>query len=201
MAGVQRLKQRSEFERALQAGASGVVAKGVHFVLHHVAGVSTRTSSAPSTTSAPALDVAAAPLAAPPASDLSSPVPGKLSTGTTPGPSNAVDVCEALAFGPASSERTRPHLPLLVGVVLPKRWARRSVTRTLLKRQVYAAAERRLVDLPAGVWVVRLRTAFDRKQFPSAASDALRLAARAELDALFTQAVNRLRRAGGSARG
>lgn len=199
MGGVQRLKQRSEFERALQAGASGVVAKGTHFVLHHVPGMSIRASSATSSTPAP--DVAPATLSAPSSGRLSSPVPGELSTGTTPGPSNAVDVCEALAFGPASSERMRQHLPLLVGVVLPKRWARRSVTRTQLKRQVYAAAERRLPDLPAGVWVVRLRASFDRKQFPSAASDALRLAARAELDTLFAQAVNRLRRAAGSARG
>ena len=190
MGGVQRLKQRSEFERALQAGASGVVAKGVHFVLHHVAGVSRPTPPAP-----------AQPTADASSSALSSTLPGKLSTGTTPGPSNAVDVCEALAFGPASSDRAGQRNPLHVGVVLPKRWARRSVTRTLLKRQVFAAAERRLPDLPSGVWVVRLRATFDRKQFPSAASDALRLAARAELDALFTQALNRLRKAGGAARG
>jgi hypothetical protein len=37
--------------------------------------------------------------------------------------------------------------------------------------------------------VVRQRSAFDTKQFPSAASDALKEAARAELRALFERAV------------
>lgn len=88
-----------------------------------------------------------------------------------------------------------PKADLKVGVVLPKRWARRSVTRSLLKRQVFAAVEHRTTDMPAGVWVVRLRAAFDRQQFPSAASPALKAAARAELDTLLAQAVTRLRKA------
>lgn len=72
-----------------------------------------------------------------------------------------------------------------LGSVVPKRHARRSVTRTLLKRQIRAAMERHADALPPGLWVVRLRSPFAREQFASAASDALRAAARAELDRLF----------------
>jgi ribonuclease P protein component len=67
-----------------------------------------------------------------------------------------------------------------LGYVVPKRHARRAVTRTLLKRQIRQVFGT-LPTLPPGLWVVRLRLPFDRKQFPSASSDALRSAARAEL--------------------
>jgi ribonuclease P protein component len=39
------------------------------------------------------------------------------------------------------------------------------------------------------MWVVRLRSPFDRQKFPSAASDALRQAARAELAQLLDRAL------------
>lgn len=69
-----------------------------------------------------------------------------------------------------------------LGLVVPKRHARRAVTRTLLKRQIRAAMAAHARFLPAGLWVVRLRAPFDPRHFRSAASDALRAAARAELD-------------------
>jgi len=72
-----------------------------------------------------------------------------------------------------------------LGTVLPKRLARRSVTRNLLRRQIRGAMSRHLGRLPPGLWVVRLRSPFAREQFPSAASDALRQAARLELDRLL----------------
>ena len=78
----------------------------------------------------------------------------------------------------------RRHL----GVVVPKRNARRAVTRTLIKRQIYAAGDRFASSLDAGMWVVRLRAPFDKASFPSAASDALKSAAKAELEALFRAA-------------
>jgi len=77
---------------------------------------------------------------------------------------------------------------LWLGTVVPKRHAKRAVTRTLLKRQVRAAVAHHAGRLPAGVWVVRLRSPFDRQQFPSAASDALRAAVRAELDTVLQRA-------------
>ena len=75
-----------------------------------------------------------------------------------------------------------------LGAVVPKRHARRAVTRTLLKRQIRSVALRRRADLRAGIWVVRLRSPFDRTVFVSAASDALRASARAELERAFEHA-------------
>lgn len=74
---------------------------------------------------------------------------------------------------------------------MPKRLARRAVTRNLIRRQVREAASR--WSLTEGAWLVRLRKAFDSRQFPSAASIALRAEVRAELDDL-------MRRAGAAAR-
>jgi len=76
---------------------------------------------------------------------------------------------------------------LWFGAVVPKRHARRSVTRSMLKRQIRAAVARH-GRLDAGLWVVRLRAPFAREQFVSAASSALGTAARIELDALLATA-------------
>lgn len=81
-----------------------------------------------------------------------------------------------------------------LGTVVPKRHARRSVTRSLLKRQIKAAWQRH-DRLPAGLWVVRLRAPFARERFPSAASGALASAAREELDAMLAGLMQRLARA------
>ena len=75
-----------------------------------------------------------------------------------------------------------------LGMVVPKRHAKRSVTRALLKRQIRAAFAGR-PGMPPGLWVVRLRSPFDRQKFPSAASDALRQVARAELAQLLDRAL------------
>jgi len=75
-----------------------------------------------------------------------------------------------------------------IGAVVPKRHARRAVTRSLLKRQIYAAAERHRDRLAPGLWIVRLRSPFDPAGFPSATSPALRLSVRSELDALLAAA-------------
>ena len=75
-----------------------------------------------------------------------------------------------------------------LGCVVPKRYARRAVTRSLLKRQVHGAFERQAEVLPLGLWLVRLRQPFQAAAFPSARSEALRLAARSELDNLLAQA-------------
>ena len=74
-----------------------------------------------------------------------------------------------------------------IGVVVPKRWARRAVTRNAIKRQIYTVARDIAAHLPAAAHVVRLRTAFDRQQFPSATSDALKRVVRAELQQLFAR--------------
>jgi ribonuclease P protein component len=88
--------------------------------------------------------------------------------------------------GPVDDLRREPLRRL--GAVVPKRHARRAVTRSLLKRQIYAAGGRHAALLGHGLWIVRLRAPFDRARFKSAASSALTLVARAELEALFLAA-------------
>jgi ribonuclease P protein component len=78
-----------------------------------------------------------------------------------------------------------------VGVVIPKRWAKRAVTRNMVKRQIYALAQERLPVLPCAALVVRLRSGFDRKHFISATSDALKLAVRTELQQLYGRLLER----------
>ncbi len=78
-----------------------------------------------------------------------------------------------------------------VGVVIPKRWAKRAVTRNMVKRQIYALAQERLPALPCAALVVRLRSGFDRKQFISATSDALKAAVRTELQQLYGRLLER----------
>ncbi|HMM84870.1 ribonuclease P protein component [Azohydromonas sp.] len=90
----------------------------------------------------------------------------------------------------ASVDNRRPS-DHWVGFVIPKRLARRSVTRQLIKRQMREALRRHLTRLPGGLWVLRLRAGFDRAQFRSAGSGALRGAARVELDALLAAAARR----------
>ncbi len=79
-----------------------------------------------------------------------------------------------------------PKTALWLGAVVPKRHARRAVTRTLLKRQIRSVVDDHAGALLGGLWVVRLRAPFDKARFPSAASDVLRHFAREELQQLFS---------------
>jgi ribonuclease P protein component len=76
-----------------------------------------------------------------------------------------------------------------MGAMVPKRWARRAVTRNAIKRQIYAVSRHYADRLPHAAHVVRLRTAFDRKQFISASSEQLKWAVRQELEQLFRHGV------------
>lgn len=75
-----------------------------------------------------------------------------------------------------------------IGALIPKRWAKRAVTRNAIKRQIYTVSQTVEPPLPVAAHVVRLRAGFDRKQFESATSDALKRAVRAELQELFSRA-------------
>ena len=90
----------------------------------------------------------------------------ELSTGTLPPPDGSVD------------DRR-------LGIVVPKRLARRSVTRHLVKRLVRAAVACRAALLAPGIWVVRLRAPIDTTMFRSAASGTLRRSLGAELGVLL----------------
>ncbi|MDP1655302.1 MAG: ribonuclease P protein component [Hylemonella sp.] len=78
--------------------------------------------------------------------------------------------------------------PTWIGAMVPKRWARRAVTRNLIKRQIYSIADHFESSLPHGAHVVRLRSAFDRAHFKSASSDELKKAVRKEIEQLFARA-------------
>lgn len=75
-----------------------------------------------------------------------------------------------------------------LGAIVPKRWARRAVTRNAIKRQIYTVSLDFEARLPAAVHVVRLRAGFDRARFRSATSPELKQAVRAELQRLFAGA-------------
>jgi len=82
-----------------------------------------------------------------------------------------------------------------LGAMVPKRWARRSVTRHTIKRQIYAVSSDYEDALLCASYVVRLRSGFDRKQFVSATSDQLKAAVRKELQQLFATGARRLMQA------
>lgn len=121
------------------------------------------------------------PVAAPSGADeLSTPAAAQLGS--------SVDDCAA-----ADSARR-------LGLVLPKKQARRAVTRSLIRHQARESVSRHALQTrarwmaarpalrPIDAWVLRLTRGFDRQDFPSAASDALRAAVRAELDELWARA-------------
>lgn len=72
-----------------------------------------------------------------------------------------------------------------LGVMAPKRHARRAVTRNLVKRLAREAFLHREAGLAGGLWLVRLRQPLARTDHVSARSDALARALHAELDALI----------------
>lgn len=79
--------------------------------------------------------------------------------------------------------------PAYFGAIVPKRWARRAVTRNLIKRQIRHVVGAYAPSPSDGLaLVLRLRAAFDPQQFISASSSLLRQAVRVELSQLLQQA-------------
>jgi ribonuclease P protein component len=154
-----RLVQTADFQRLL---ATPPRWRSAHFAVHHLQ-------------EAPSMRVRQ-PLAG-------GSMAQKLSTGGELIHPHTVDECDLPALA------VKPLGERWLGCVVPKRQAKRAVTRNLIKRQVRAAAQRLEDRLPVGLWLVRLRQGFPLAEFPSAASTSLRLALRRELDRLFTQAM------------
>ncbi len=75
-----------------------------------------------------------------------------------------------------------------IGAMVPKRWAKRAVTRNTIKRQIFALTHDFEPALQTAAHVVRLRCGFDKTRFLSATSDLFKSAVRAELQQLFNQA-------------
>lgn len=78
-----------------------------------------------------------------------------------------------------------------LGAMVPKRWAKRAVTRNAIKRQIYSVSADFESALPVAAHVVRLRTGFDRAHFLSATSEMLKIAVRLELQQLFARGATR----------
>lgn len=149
---VQRLKTRQQFQAVL---AGGVVSRSPHFALHRL-----RLLRAPE-------------------------ADGAVPQGRADSDSSVQGAAAPASVSPSS----RTPAPLFspsgepwLGAMVPKRWARRAVTRNAIKRQVYTVcgdlAPRFGTDV---AYVVRLRSTFDRTKFVSASSDVLKLAVRLEL--------------------
>lgn len=110
---------------------------------------------------------------------------------------HSLPLTQAFAHGEDAQANAASSKPLFathslwVGAMVPKRWAKRAVTRNAIKRQIYNACSSLAVDMPVAAYVIRLRSGFDRKQFVSATSDALKQAVRAELQQLLGRLVSR----------
>ncbi|MFT6590071.1 MAG: ribonuclease P protein component [Rhodoferax sp.] len=101
---------------------------------------------------------------------------------------------EARPMEPQTSAASRaPSLALFIiqdvwmGAMVPKRWAKRAVTRNAIKRQIYTVSTDLKSIFPVAAYVVRLRAGFDRKEFLSATSEVLKEAVRLELQQLFAK--------------
>ena len=115
---------------------------------------------------------------------------------SVPAASRTTGLEPKLSTGAASAglppvEDLSPATDIWLGAVVPKRHARRAVTRTLLKRQIRTLVGGHAATLARGLWVIRLRAPFDKSAFPSAASDALKCAARDELEQLLVAVAHR----------
>jgi ribonuclease P protein component len=164
---VDRIVHKADFERVL---ATRSRSRSAHFALHHLpAGPTQRIW----------------PMQGQPKGPQKDPLIPMLSTALAPNCPQAVDDS---AVQDASKVEETPD-GAWIACVVPKRHARRAVTRNLLKRQVRSAFQRLGDRLPAGLWLVRLRAPFAKQDFASARSVALALAARTELDGLLQRAL------------
>jgi ribonuclease P protein component len=155
------LCERADFERLL---AQKPLARSAHFLVHHV--------------------VAAPPRARESVSGVTDALEStELSTSAEQNLTRPVD---------NSQPDTRSNLGMPVhklGCMLPKKHAKRAVTRNLVRRQIREAFVQRTNALPAGLWLVRLRLGWPVAQWPSASSAVLRRAVRAEVADLLGQAL------------
>ncbi len=183
-----RIVRPADYVRVL---ATPMRLRSPHFAVHHLDGrplplkrpmARIQTAAEDSGASTEGNATAHAPVVASLSTELSTGSPDTLATvvddSQLPGPSELVET-------PIPTHGLNRWL----GLVVPKRHAKRAVTRTLVKRQIRNVAAACAPHLEPGLWVVRQRSPFDPKQYPSAASDALKEAAREELRALFDRAV------------
>jgi ribonuclease P protein component len=97
----------------------------------------------------------------------------------------SLPVIATLLHHPAPADQPAMPNRIFIGVIAPKRWAKRAVTRNTIKRQVYAVSRELSAQLLPGAYVLRLASGFAREQFKSATSVVLKQAIRQELISLF----------------
>jgi ribonuclease P protein component len=187
---VGRLLRSEDFKRLL---ATRPRAKSAHFVLHHLPempSVPVRPARKAALSFAGGLVQASTGLTDSSQDSLTAGV--VLSTGHQSAEPGLVDntvqgVQEVTNETPCVSTVATPPLApqaLWLGCVVPKRLARRAVTRNLLRRQMRQVVQEAQTGLPGGIWLLRMRLGFDKSAYPSASSAALRTAAREELQRL-----------------
>ena len=100
---------------------------------------------------------------------------------------NAIDAMntQTVASKTHDTPKLFPLQEIWLGVMVPKRWAKRAVTRNAIKRQIYTVSADFSPRNPDTGWVVRLRRDFSRKEFVSASSEALKQLVRSEVQALL----------------
>lgn len=177
---LQCLNRPEDFQRAM---AGPWLAKTPHFALHHLFEPASRPNRH---IRAPGLSSAAEP-------EPYGPVDKSFENPVDKPVDNATQAPTAAAWD-ATEPQGAPTQGVWAGYVVPKRHARRAVTRNLIRRQmrqVLADQHGSVLGLPGGIWVVRLRHGFDRTQFPSAASESLKQAVRDELQQLMGHAIVR----------
>jgi ribonuclease P protein component len=155
-----RIVRPADFQRVL---AIPPCSRSAHFAVHHLAGRPSLARADRQTSLSAVLVPALSP---------------ELSTGLL---TTAARLVDELAVSPHSASSASHWL----GLVVPKRHAKRAVTRNLIKRQIRAAMALHAPALPAGLWVVRLKQPFDRREFLSPASVPLRDSAHREIAMLF----------------
>jgi len=72
-----------------------------------------------------------------------------------------------------------------MGALTPKRWAKRAVTRNMIRRQIHAVSREYEKSLKPTAYVVRLRASFNVQEFVSATSEVLKQSVRQELQQLL----------------
>jgi ribonuclease P protein component len=78
-----------------------------------------------------------------------------------------------------------PVIDLWLGAMVPKRWAKKAVTRNAIKRQIYNVSSDFSPQDRRAAFVVRLRRGYSRTDFQSPSSDLLKQSVRAELQSLL----------------
>lgn len=100
----------------------------------------------------------------------------------------ALHGCDLIQAKPDNAQPALfPSHGVWMGAMVPKRWAKRAVTRNAIKRQIYNVSAELELQFADKAHVVRLRSGFSKSDFVSASSDALKQDVRAELLRLFAR--------------